>query len=119
VRPAIVDITGGDGLYRRLFRSHFRTNGKLTRGAYMINGYPDREPSVYLARLTTVEQCMSDRPGCGVGELRAQVPVDLGFQVLHAPVEGNFAHAVLRGENTREKCAILAEATIVRQLPTA
>ncbi len=117
MQRALADIKGEDALYRRVFPAHFRRDGKLTRGAYMVSGYPAPEPSVDLARLTTVEECAERRTGCDVGELRAQAPMDLGFVVLHQPLDGNRAHCILTGENNREKRTALAEATRIRRYP--
>ena len=78
----------------------------------MVNGEPDPEPSVDLARLTTLDECQARRPGCGIGKIEARVPLDLGFAVLHRPLPDNPAHAVLRGENTRGRCAALATETV-------
>lgn len=77
----------------------------------MENGQPAPEPSVDLARLTSVDDCASRRPGCGVGDILARVPINLDFEPRHDPKPDNYAHSKLLGENTRAKCQAMADAT--------
>jgi hypothetical protein len=79
---------------------------------------PDPELSVNLARLTTAEATRDEagRPGWGVCQFLAEVPVSLGLTVRHKPLEGNYAHSVLEGmrPDDRGPCVALARvATIV------
>ena len=114
-RPVTID--GGDELYRRIWPDHIRKDGRLNRGAYVENGQPAAALSVDLAQLTTVDACAGRRPGCGVGGILARIPIGLGFQPVHDPQPDNPAHSLLRGDNTRAKCAALAEATAILKHP--
>lgn len=103
-------IAPDDELYRRLAPGHL---GTLTRLVYMCNGQPEGEISVDLARLTTPEESVrrARKPSGGLGVLAARAPLDLGFAVRHDPLPENFSHTLIVGENTRQKCYLLAEAT--------
>lgn len=107
-----VTINDDDQLYRRLHHSWVYPDGTLKRLAYMLNGKPDGEASVDLARLTTPEEsAQRGKPGFGVGVIIAGVPRALGFKVEYRPLTDNPAHCQIEGKNTRELCKKLAEAT--------
>lgn len=120
----IVEIADDDGLYRRLGPNHFYPDGTVNSNAYKFNGKPAPSISVDLGRLTTPAEALAragGRPGWGLGELMAATPRSLEFSVEHDPnpeVEPlNVAHSLIRGENSRKKCQILALNTSVRIAP--
>jgi hypothetical protein len=100
-----------DDLYRRLVGFHINPDGTVNSAAFKLDGKPDGSISVDLARLTTPERCLAvgGKPELGVGALRAEVPLDLGFAVRHDPQPENEAHALIEGEDTKAKCRQLAE----------
>ncbi len=115
-----VTINDDDQLYRRLHHSWIYPDGTLKRVAYMLNGKPDGEASVDLARLTTPEEtAQRGNPGFGVGVISVRVPRALGFRVEYRPLaenpainqKENLAHCQIEGNNTRVLCKKLAEAT--------
>jgi hypothetical protein len=105
-----------DSLFRRLVSFWVNEDGTVNSSAFKNKKKkPDPEPSVDLARLTSPERCreVGGNPALGVGELRAAVPLDLGFNVEHRPVPEDDAHCVILGNHTKETCRRLAEATVV------
>lgn len=103
-----------DQLYRRLHRDHIYEDGSVKRIAYMLDGKPEKEASVDLARLTTAEESVNrKKPGLGLGVIIAREPRTLGFQVEHRPEPSNCSHSQIEGENTRALCKQLAEKTKV------
>jgi len=105
-------IDDGDALHRRLSLESV-TAGQVNSAAFVTNGRPDNQISVDLARLTTPEQTLRDRRHFGIGAILAGTVRQLGFEALHAPLEANSAHALIRGENSKAKCRQLAEHTVV------
>ena len=90
-----------------------KRDGTVSSVAYVRNGQPDNEISVDLARLTTTAETLASRPGFGVGAIVARIPRQIGFEVIHDPLPVNAAHTLIRGQNSREKCRLLASETRV------
>jgi hypothetical protein len=85
---SLVDIGDDNHLYWRLAPVHFRFDGTVISSAFKRGKDWDREISVDLARLTTVEEAVARarRPEvAGLGSLVAGFPRSLGFSVRHAP----------------------------------
>jgi hypothetical protein len=117
--PEVVLVTEADELYRRLHWTAVR-DGEVLSVAYKRSGKPASTFSVDIARLTTPETSVGLGPaGSGVGILVAGVPMGLGFSVTHSPEMGNDAHANVTGDNTKQKCRLLAEATNIHIEPDA
>jgi hypothetical protein len=94
----VVTINDDDQLYRRLHHSHVYDDGTVKRVAYMLDGKPDKEASVDLARLTTIEESVKrGKPGMGLGVIIAGEPRALGFQVEHRPEPLNYSHSQIEG----------------------
>jgi hypothetical protein len=91
------------------------TDGTVSSAAYKLGGKPDNQISVDLAKLTTPEESVqrARRPGAGLGFLRVGFARSLAFMVRHVPVAENFSHCQIEGQNSRQKCRLLAEATTV------
>ncbi len=117
-------IANDDTLLRRLTRDSINPDSSVNSNAYKLSGKPDNSISVDLERLTDEETTASYRPGSGVGRLITRVPRELGFDVFHAPLinrtdqPDNPAHCLIEGNNTKQKCRLLAEATEVARPPT-
>jgi len=114
------EIEDEDELYRRLGPDHFNPDGSVNSNAFKQGGKPVNSISVDLARLTTPAASLARagaRMGFGLGVLVARTPRSLGFSVEHAPTPDNLSHSLIRGENQKQKCRLLAEATEVRIPP--
>lgn len=113
-------IEDDDELYRRIAPSFFKENGTISSSAYKLHGHPDREISVNLAYLTTIDKTLQDRPNFGVGSLFARSPRNIGLEVVHDPQVNpdNESHSLIKGACTNEHCSRLAKATNVLKYPT-
>ena len=116
------DIHPDDVLYRRLAWSQVRKGRKEANStAYMTNNFPDTEISVYIERLLdcSMDKVLEDlgKPHFGYGKLIAKNVTDRNFLIKHAPVEGNYAHAVITGCSTLTHCGELADITEVVKAP--
>lgn len=113
-------IEDDDELYRRIAPLFFKADGSISSSAYKLNGRPDKEISVNLAYLTTVEKTLKDRPNYGLGSLIARSPRDIGLDVVHDPQEDldNVSHSLIKGACANEHCSRLAKATSVLKGPT-
>lgn len=116
-------IDDEDELFRRLLGFHINPDGTVNSAAYKLRGKPDPSVSVDLARLTTPKETVSrgGLEGVGLGQISASVPrrPELGFNVFHAPEPDNNAHSLVEGENSKAKCRLLAEATVLILRPAA
>jgi hypothetical protein len=112
-------IEDNDELYRRIAPHFFKEDGSISSSAYKVNGRPDKEISVNLAYLTTIDKTLQDRPTFGVGSLIARYPREIELEVVHDPIyPDNKAHSLIKGACTNEHCARLAKATIILKKPT-
>ena len=113
-------IEDDDELYRRIAPQFFKTDGSISSSAYKLSGRPDKEISVNLAYLTTVEKTLLDRPNFGVGSLIARSPRNIGLGVVHDPQVNpdNESHSLIKGACTNEHCSRLAKATSILKNPT-
>lgn len=78
---------------------------------------PLNEISVDWEDWTEPQKTQDDGPGgaklWGVGGLVAGYPRGLDFRVVHCPSPENYAHSQIEGENSMDKCDLLAEETRV------
>ena len=111
----VVPIEDDDDLYRRLFARYVKADGSVSSAAYKDRRKkPLNKISVDLARFSTPEETRArDDRGFRVAAVRAGAVRDLEFSVRHDPMPENFAHSLIEGENTMEKCLELATATVV------
>ncbi len=118
----MVDIEDSDWLFRRLHPACFKKNGALSSTTFKLNGFPEREISVDLARLTNPMESVHRAPRAGfrLGQLQARGPRQLGFKVIHDPLRypekpecDNESHSLIKGENTMELCRELAKLVTV------
>jgi hypothetical protein len=106
----VVEILDEDWLYRRLHAACFKKDGSISSVAFMTANFPDEQASVDLARLTTPEESVN-REGRGrrkLGQLQALGPRVLGLEVVHDPLDGNDAHSLILGANSKAMCRKLA-----------
>lgn len=113
--PRIVPVEGDDELYRRIVSFHLYDDGTVNPAAFRLRGKPDPSLSVEHAKLTTARECADrpGRPGFGVAALKASVPLALGLKVQHAPEPGNYAHALIEGNDNKANTHRLALASRV------
>jgi hypothetical protein len=105
----LVIIDDKDELYRRVLPYYVTLIG-VSSGAFKDKRKPAHKFSVDCAKLTTPAECLSRAPNPSfrlVG-LLAETPRGLGFTVWHEPELGNDAHCNVEGENSPEKCDLLA-----------
>ena len=114
-----VEIENDDELYRRIAAGHLGPDGKVTSAAFKLNGKPDHNISVDLAKLTSAEACLNRAPGprFGLGVMVSRFPRSLGFNVKHDPLPDNLAHSLIEGQNNKEKCRLLADETKLIVIP--
>lgn len=105
-------IADADDLHRRLAPG-WVTGGVVNSAAFKRNGVPDDEVSVDLARLTTPEKTLQDRPDFGIGNIVAGAVRRCGFDAVHDPLEENPAHSLIRGNTSKAGCRLLAEQMVV------
>lgn len=111
-------IEEDDELYRRIAPNFFKEDGSISSSAYKVNGRPDKEISVNLAYLTTIDKTLKDRPTFGVGSLIARYPREIGLEVVHDPKPpDNVAHSLIKGASNKE-CSELAKNTRILKRPT-
>lgn len=111
-----VEIDDRDEVYRRLAVSgHFYSDGSVNSNAYKLNGKPDPEISVDLARLSTPQESLSraQQAGFRLGVLRVAELRALGLTVRHDPTPENPAHCVIEGNSSKAICRELAQKTVV------
>lgn len=111
----IIQIEDEDDLYKRLPKGFVGPNKEVRSVAYKVNGIPDNEVSVDLAKLTSPEDSVRrDRGrGFGLGTLKASYPRSLNFNVIHRPLTENYSHSQIEGNNSKALCRLLAENTTV------
>ena len=111
-------IDDDDELYRRIAPHFFKQDGSISSSAYKVNGRPDKEISVNLAYLTTIDKTLQDRPTFGIGSLIARYPREIELEVVHDPIyPDNKAHSLIKGAHTNEHCSRLAKATSIIKKP--
>jgi hypothetical protein len=109
-----VQIQDDDELLRRLAPDHV-SEGHANSLAFSKK-FP-YEISVNLSRMTTIEKTLEEKPHFGIGRLNVGVVRRLGLTVQHAPVKGNEAHCLIKGEYSKAAAKNLAKATTVIRLP--
>jgi len=116
----IRQILDDDELYRSIAPPYFKEDGSISSNAYKVNRQPDKEISVNLACLTTIEETLQTRPKFGVGSFIAQSPRSIGLTVEHDPQvnPANESHSLIKGACTLEHCSRLAKATSILKKPS-
>jgi len=116
-----VEINDDDFLFRRLAPNHLYPDGTVNSNAYKLDGKPDPEISVDLAKLTEEVEALAraGRPGFRLGLLQVRDIRSRGLTIRHDPTEENPAHCVIEGNNSKAICRKLAEITSVTVPPAA
>ena len=107
----VVNLDSGDELLRRL---HFDAvkDGIVTSAAFKTRNEYDQEISVHIAKLLDdPRQILATRPSFGIGAITVADARSLGFEVRPDPLPDDAAHALLIGENGRQKARQLAALT--------
>jgi hypothetical protein len=109
----VIEISDGDLLYRRLAPSHLNSDGSVNSNAFKLNGKPDPQISVDLAKLATIQEALSRAQGSQfrIGIIQAAHARQLGLTVRHDPLDDNPAHSVIEGNTTKANCRDLASKT--------
>lgn len=106
------EIADDDDLYRRIVPYYIKKDGTISSAAFMTNRgkTPDNAISVEIARLTSPGECATrnGERGFRVIALAAGSARALGFAVRHDPLPDCYPHALIAGDNTRERCRELA-----------
>lgn len=115
--PPVQVIADTDFLYRRLAPGHISPDGFVNSNAFKLNGHPDPEPSVSLARLMNVQEALADAlargPEFKVGILSVRKLRASGFDAVHKPTDANPAHCQIIGNTQKSTCRQLAKLTNV------
>lgn len=111
-----VEAIEDDDLYRRIVPYYIKKDGSVSSAAFMKDRgkVPGDEISDEIARLSSPTACATgygDR-GFHVVALRAASARELGFEVRHDPLPDYYPHALIVGENSRERCLALARASV-------
>lgn len=100
-----------DGLLRRIIihPSYIKADNKMTSFAFKPRKNADYDGiSVDLERLTTYQVAIKDKNKFRLARLEASIPMSLGLECVHAPIAGNYAHSLIKGNFTASICRRLA-----------
>lgn len=106
--PNSPNIADDDVLLRRLSpRSHFKSNGAVTRAAFRVGSEYEHEISVQVQRLLDhpddpTEILGAARQDWGIGALVVRDVKALGFDVELDPLPNDPAHALIKGKTDQE-----------------
>lgn len=115
------NISVSDTLIRRISRNpdHWKIlNG--VKSATSVNFKTKRGEdglSVDILALTTLEKSVRTPTTHFVALLSAEIPICLGFECRHDPIENNEAHALIIGNITDSSAKKLAAASIAHEFP--
>jgi hypothetical protein len=109
-------VRDDDSVLRRIPNkpSHIKNDGTISSANFIG---PDT--SVNIERLTTIEKTMASYEKFGLVRLLTAHIRELGEDVIHDPVEGNYAHAIIPGKRSigvARKLATLANIVIMPTL---
>lgn len=114
-------IDGDEELYRRIFGYQYvEDEDRIASSAFMRKNRLDPEVSVFLASLSDPREVLdAGAPHQRLTGLKAQIPYDVGLDVQRSPTDQFAGHCVIVGfgENWKEQCARLAEASYLISLP--
>jgi hypothetical protein len=104
------EINDEDLLLRRVpftDPNYIREDGSITSFAFTLKKNEDGL-SVDIDTLTTHDKSVLDRTKFRLYGLKAGVPREAGLACVHDPVEGNYAHALIKGAFTKSVSRMLA-----------
>jgi len=96
-------IRPDDGLLRRILAldpNYIKPDNSISSLAFKPRRVDKDGLSVDLERLTTHSTAVLDRHKFRLARLRAEVPLSLGLQCIHAPLPRNPAHSLIQGNFT-------------------
>lgn len=93
--------------------SHIKNDGTLSSANFIG---PDT--SVNIERLTTIEQTLASYENFGLAQLITGNIRKLGEDVLHDPIEGNDAHAIIPGKRSTSVARKLAQSASIVVMPS-
>lgn len=105
-------INDDDRLLRRVIFTdprYVKPDGSVSSFAFTLRRDEDGL-SVDIQRLTTYEKAIQDRTKYRLYALEAGIPRNLGLECIYDPVEGNDAHALIKGKFTKPISRRLARA---------
>ncbi|MEW6492331.1 MAG: hypothetical protein AB1589_07440 [Cyanobacteriota bacterium] len=95
----IYEVQPSDILLRWLHPGQFKWDeGRATSAAFR-----DEEMSVDILCLTTLEESYARAKKINknaIASLKAQFVLEKGLKVIHSPIEGNYAHAIVLGKKS-------------------
>ena len=91
-------ISPEDELIRRIPKdpNFIKNDGTLSSGCFKLKSGEDGV-SVDIQKLTTLELSIKNSNTHIAAILLAKVPIDLGCECIHNPVQDNIAHALIKG----------------------
>jgi hypothetical protein len=110
------EVQPSDILLRWLHPGQFKWDESRATSA----AFKDDEMSVDILSLTTIKESYiraQKRDKNAVVSLKAQLVLDKGLTVIHSPVEGNYAHAIVFGKKTGSIIKFLTKNSIVEIYP--
>lgn len=107
----ILIIENSDFLLRRVpidKPSYFKQDGTLSSLAFRPSSKNRSELSVDLEKLATYEKSILDPKRFALCKIQASKPRNLSLDCIHAPIESNYAHSLIKGKFTDSICRILS-----------
>lgn len=107
-----MEINDNDRLLRRVIftdPNYVKPDGSISSFAFTLRR-DENGLSVDIERLTSYERAIQDRTKYRLYALKAEIPRNLGLECIHDPVEGNDAHALIKGKITKSISKRLARA---------
>ena len=95
----------------------------MNSNAFKLHGKPDPEISVDLARLTTEQESLARAKNPMQTKLglllTGHITAIEKMSVHHKPISDNPSHSVILGNDSKQKCYLLAEKTKVLQISSS
>jgi hypothetical protein len=112
----IYEVQPSDTLLRWFHPGQFKWDeGRATSAAFK-----DDEMSVDILCLTTLEESYVRAKKIdknAVASLRVQLVLEKGLEVIHSPIEGNYAHAIVSGKKSKSVAKFLAQNSKIEIYP--
>ncbi len=99
-------VRNEDTVFRRIPNkpSHIKNDGTLSSANFI-----GPNTSVNIERLTTIEQTLAGYENFGLVRIMTGNIRELGEEVLHDPIEGNYSHAIIPGQRSASVARKLAQ----------
>jgi hypothetical protein len=112
----IYEVQPSDILLRWLHPGQFNWDEKRATSV----AFKDAEMSVDILCLTTIEESYLRAKKIhknAIASLKVQLVLERGLTVVHSPIEGNYAHAVVLGKKTGSIASFFAKNSVVEIYP--